>query len=64
MYLRMGRDNKKIVRRLLSEGFMLVSVSGSHHNSRKGAATIIVPHPRKNLPVGTARAIAKQAGRI
>jgi predicted RNA binding protein YcfA (HicA-like mRNA interferase family) len=62
--MRMERDSKKIVRRLLDEGFELVSVSGSHHKFRKGAVTVIVPHPKKDLPTGTAKAISKQAGWI
>jgi predicted RNA binding protein YcfA (HicA-like mRNA interferase family) len=57
-------DSKRIVRRLLDEGFELVSVSGSHHKFRKGKITVIVPHPKKDLPNGTAKAIAKQAGWI
>jgi predicted RNA binding protein YcfA (HicA-like mRNA interferase family) len=60
----MERDSKKIVRRLKEEGFELVGVSGSHHKFRKGDVTIIVPHLKKDLPTGTARAIAKQAGWI
>ncbi|WP_445558149.1 type II toxin-antitoxin system HicA family toxin [Ochrobactrum sp. BTU1] len=28
-----------------------------------GDRTVIVPHPKKDLPQGTAKAIAKQAGR-
>jgi predicted RNA binding protein YcfA (HicA-like mRNA interferase family) len=62
IYMRMERDSKKIVRRLLEDGFELISISGSHHKFRKGAITVIVPHPKKDLPIGTARAIAKQAG--
>jgi predicted RNA binding protein YcfA (HicA-like mRNA interferase family) len=58
----MERDSKRIVRRLLDEGFELISISGSHHKFRKGVLTVIVPHPKKDLPAGTARAIAKQAG--
>lgn len=60
----MERDSKKIIKRLRDEGFKLISVRGSHHKFRKGALTIIVPHPKKDLPVGTARAIAKEAGWI
>lgn len=60
----MERDSKAIIKRLKSEGFEVVSISGSHHKMRKGAKTIIVPHPKKDLPTGTARAIAKQAGWI
>jgi predicted RNA binding protein YcfA (HicA-like mRNA interferase family) len=62
--IHMERDSRKIVRRLESEGYTLVATRGSHHKYRKGAVTIIVPHPRKDLPVGTARAIAKMAGWI
>jgi len=60
----MERDSRKIIKRLLDEGFELVSSRGSHHKFRKNGKTIIVPHPRKDLPVGTARAIAKDAGWI
>lgn len=41
-----------------------MKIRGSHHKFRKGAVTIVVPHPKKDLPHGTARAIAKQAGWI
>ena len=64
IYMRMERDSKKIVKRLKDEGFELVSVSGSHHKFRKGPVTVIVPHPKKDLPTGTARAIARQTGWI
>lgn len=60
--MRMERDSKKIVRRLKDEGFELISIAGSHHKFRKGAIIVIVPHPKKDLPTGTARAIARQAG--
>lgn len=57
----MEKDSRKIIKRLKDEGFELVSVSGSHHKFRKDGRTVIVPHPKKELPLGTARAIAKQA---
>lgn len=60
----MEKDSRKIIQRLKAEGYELVSVSGSHRELRKGGKTIIVPHPKKDLPLGTARAIAKQAGWI
>ena len=62
IYMRMERDSKKIVKRLKEEGFDLISVAGSHRKFRKGTITVIVPHPKKDLPTGTARAIARQAG--
>lgn len=64
IYLRMDRDSREIVNRLKADGFVLVSIRGSHHKFRKDGRTIIVPHPKKDLPLGTARAIAKAAGWI
>lgn len=57
----MERDSRKIIKRLLDEGFELVSSRGSHHRFRKNGKTIIVPHPKKHPPAGAARAIAKDA---
>lgn len=60
----MERDSRRIVKRLLGDGFVRVSVKGSHHKFAKGERTVIVPHPKKDLPTGTARAIARYAGWI
>jgi predicted RNA binding protein YcfA (HicA-like mRNA interferase family) len=56
------RNSRKIIQRLESEGWKQVSVSGSHYKFRKGENIIIVPHPKKDLKQGLARAIARQAG--
>jgi predicted RNA binding protein YcfA (HicA-like mRNA interferase family) len=56
------RDSRKIIAMLRATGFELVSVRGPHHKRRKGDRTVIVPHPKKDLPIGTARAILAQAG--
>lgn len=58
----MERNSSKIINRLKSEGFELVSIRGSHHKFRKDGKSIVVPHPKKDLPTGTARNIAKEAG--
>ncbi|ATU92600.1 type II toxin-antitoxin system HicA family toxin [Phyllobacterium zundukense] len=58
----MERDSRKIIKRLKDEGYELISVRGSHHKFRKGEKTLILPHPKRDLPLGTARAIAKDAG--
>lgn len=58
----MERCSKAIVKRLQADGFELVGGKGSHKKFRKGAVTVIVPHPKKDLPFGTARNIAKMAG--
>jgi len=64
MAMKVECDSRKIVARLKREGFDLIAVKGSHHKFRKAATTIIVPHPKKDLPLGTARQIAKIAGWI
>ena len=58
----MERNSRRIIQRLKAEGFEQVGVSGSHHKFRKGNRTVIVPHPKKDLPAGTARNIARAAG--
>jgi predicted RNA binding protein YcfA (HicA-like mRNA interferase family) len=58
----MEQDSRRIIARLLREGFEVVSVRGSHHKLRKGDRIVVIPHPRKDLPVGTARSIARMAG--
>lgn len=60
----METDSRRLIQRLKAEGYELVASSGSHHKFRKNGKTIIVPHPKKDLPLGTTRAIAKQAGWI
>ncbi len=58
----MERDSRRIVKRLLAEGFVEISVKGSHHKFRRDGVTVIVPHPKRDLPLGTARSIALMAG--
>jgi predicted RNA binding protein YcfA (HicA-like mRNA interferase family) len=60
----MEKNSKAIIARLLREGFEKVSQTGSHVKLRKEGRTVIVPHPKRDLPTGTARNIAKQAGWI
>lgn len=52
------------MQRLRSEGWEAVSQEGSHVKLRHPDFDhpLIVPHPKKDLPTGTARAIAKAAG--
>nr|WP_321457202.1 type II toxin-antitoxin system HicA family toxin [uncultured Cohaesibacter sp.] len=60
----METNSREIIKRLKAEGFEEISVKGSHHKLRKGDKVVIVPHPKKDLPLGTARKIAKMAGWI
>lgn len=56
------RNSRAIIQRLETEGWNLVSIKGSHHKFRKDGQSLIVPHPKKDLPLGTARSIARAAG--
>lgn len=58
------RNSRKLIARLQRDGFELIGARGSHHKFRKGAVTLIIPHPKKDLPLGTVRAIYRQAGWI
>jgi len=60
----MLRDSRDIIRRLEADGFKLVSVRGSHHKFRHPVSKkmAIVTHPKRDLPLGTVRAIYRQAG--
>jgi predicted RNA binding protein YcfA (HicA-like mRNA interferase family) len=57
-------DSREVVRRLLANGWYEVARRGSHvqfkHPTRLGRVT--VPHPRRDLAIGTLRSIEKQAG--
>ena len=54
----------ELIRELKSAGWMLDRVHGSHHifvhSTRSGI--VVVPHPKKDLGKGLAKAIRKQAG--
>lgn len=58
------RDSKMIIKKLIEQGFTKVSQKGSHVKMRKDGRTVIIPHPKRDLPLGTARNIARQAGWI
>lgn len=62
--MNLERNSRRILSRLRDEGWVLVSIEGSHHKLRNEATgrIIVVPHPKKDLPTGTARSIAKFAG--
>ena len=53
-----------IIRALISDGWVQVGQKGSHvqfkHPIKPGRVT--VPHPKKDVPIGTLRSIEKQSG--
>jgi len=57
-------DSRELIRRLEQDGWFLARTRGSHsqfkHPTKAGLVT--VPHPKRDLPIGTVQAILKQAG--
>ncbi len=57
-------SSREVVRRLLDDGWYEVAQVGSHvqfkHTAKAGRVT--VPHPKRDLPIGTLKSIEKQAG--
>ena len=53
----------EVIRVLQAHGFSFVTQRGSHAKYKNTAGlTAIVPHPQKELPIGTTRSIVRQAG--
>jgi predicted RNA binding protein YcfA (HicA-like mRNA interferase family) len=55
-------SSEQIIKTLLIFGFHFVSQRGSHQKFQKERFTVIVPSPRKEIPVGTFRSIVRQSG--
>ncbi|MCU0288014.1 MAG: type II toxin-antitoxin system HicA family toxin [Acidobacteria bacterium] len=54
-------SSKHIIKILENHGFIFVSQKGSHKKFRKSLSTVIVPDPRKEIPMGTFHSILKQS---
>ena len=62
----MVRDSRKLIRLLETDGWLLIGTTGLHHHFKhpEKPGKVTIPHPRKDLPIGTVRALLKQAGLI
>ncbi|HTH58597.1 MAG TPA: type II toxin-antitoxin system HicA family toxin [Paraburkholderia sp.] len=57
-------NSADLIRLLKADGWFLVNTVGSHNQFKHAtkAGKVTVPHPKKDLPIGTVRSILKQAG--
>ena len=56
-------DSGTVITRLRREGWELDRSRGSHQQyTRPAGGRMTVPHPRREIPVGTLRNIYRQAG--
>ena len=57
-------DSREVIRALTQDGWYEATQAGSHkqfkHSKKKGRVT--VPHPKRDIPLGTLKSIEKQAG--
>jgi predicted RNA binding protein YcfA (HicA-like mRNA interferase family) len=57
-------DSRTIIRKLRATGWRHFRTTGSHHHfyhpDREHVVT--VPHPKKDIPIGTIRSIERQSG--
>jgi predicted RNA binding protein YcfA (HicA-like mRNA interferase family) len=57
-------DSREVIRELKRDGWYEVTQVGRHkqfkHPTKKGRVT--VPHPKREIPIGTLESIEKQAG--
>lgn len=55
--------SREVIQMLIQDGWYEVRIKGSHvqfkHSMKKG--TVTVPHPKKDIPIGTFNNIKKQA---
>ena len=55
-------STEKVLKVLISQGFLLKSQKGSHQKFSNGLRSVIVPAGRKEIPIGTLKSISRQAG--
>ena len=57
-------DRRDVIKQLKKDGWYEVNQVGSHkqfkHAEKKGRVTL--PHPKRDIPIGTLKSIEKQAG--
>lgn len=57
-------NSRDVIKALEKDSWFEVNQSGSHkqfkHATKKGRVT--VPHPKRDIPIGTLKSIEKQAG--
>jgi predicted RNA binding protein YcfA (HicA-like mRNA interferase family) len=57
-------SSREVIRRLMDDGWFEVAQVGSHrqfkHATKPGRVT--VPHPKRDIPLGTLKSVEKQAG--
>lgn len=53
-----------VIKLLLEDGWYIYNIRGSHHQFKHPLkpGKVTVPHPKSDLPIGTAKSILKHVG--
>ncbi|PPJ48717.1 type II toxin-antitoxin system HicA family toxin [Rhizobium sp. KAs_5_22] len=53
-----------VISALQRDGWLLVATKGSHHQFKhpEKPGRVTVPHPKRDIPLGTLKSIEKQSG--
>jgi predicted RNA binding protein YcfA (HicA-like mRNA interferase family) len=57
-------NSKELIKRLIQDGWYKTGGKGDHEKFKHPykLGHLVVPHPRKDMPIGTLRNIYRQAG--
>ena len=57
-------SSREVIVALREDGWVLIYAVGSHHQFQHPVkpGKVTVPHPRKDIPLGTLKSIERQAG--
>ena len=60
----MSKSSRDVIKILKAYGWELVRVTGDHHQFKHAAnpGKVTVPHPSKDLTIGTLKSIERQSG--
>jgi predicted RNA binding protein YcfA (HicA-like mRNA interferase family) len=64
LFMAKSFSSREIIKQLMAAGWVLSRTAGSHHHFTHPTkpGTVTVPHPKKDLPIGTVKSIERQAG--
>jgi predicted RNA binding protein YcfA (HicA-like mRNA interferase family) len=56
-------NSRELIRLIEADGWRLLRVTGSHHHFKHATkpGIVTIPHPKRDLPIGTVKSIKRQA---
>jgi predicted RNA binding protein YcfA (HicA-like mRNA interferase family) len=56
-------NSRELIRLIEADGWKLLRVTGSHHHFKHTIkpGIVTIPHPKRDLPIGTVKSVKRQA---